>query len=82
MLQNRLRKLPNESARFGVWPSNLHHNDDLFVFLILLLNDKETMGTYTNTRFQNFANVSIVAMIIVISTLYGISALFPNLIGQ
>lgn len=52
------------------------------VFLILLLNDKETMGEYTNTRFQNFANISIVAMIIIISTLYGVSALFPNILGQ
>jgi Mn2+/Fe2+ NRAMP family transporter len=50
------------------------------VFLIVLLNDDETMGTYKNTRFQNFANGSIVAAIIVISTLYGISALFPNLL--
>jgi Mn2+/Fe2+ NRAMP family transporter len=51
------------------------------VFLILLLNDDETMGEYKNTRFQNFANISIVVMIIVISTVYGISALFPNMLG-
>ena len=50
------------------------------VFLILLLNDEKTMGKYKNTRFQNIANVSIVAMIIVVSTLYGISALFPNML--
>ncbi|HLK33695.1 MAG TPA: NRAMP family divalent metal transporter [Terriglobales bacterium] len=50
------------------------------VFLILLLNDEETMGAYKNTRFQNFANVSIVAMIIVVSTLYGVSALFPKML--
>jgi len=51
------------------------------VFLILLLNDEETMGKYKNTRFQNFANVSIVAMIIIVSTFYGISALFPHMLG-
>lgn len=51
------------------------------VFLILLLNNEETMGEYKNTWFQNFANIGIVAMIIVISTLYGISALFPNILG-
>lgn len=51
------------------------------VFLILLLNDEETMGQYKNTRFQNFANVGIVAMIIIVSTLYGISAIFPNILG-
>jgi len=48
------------------------------VFLILLLNNEETMGKYKNTLFQNIVNVTIVAGIIIISTLYGISALFPN----
>ena len=51
------------------------------VFLILLLNDKETMGEHRNTWFQNFANIGIVGMIIIISTLYGISALFPHILG-
>jgi Mn2+/Fe2+ NRAMP family transporter len=50
------------------------------VFLILLLNDEETMGTYKNTLFQNVANIGITAMIIVVSTLYGVSALFPNIL--
>ena len=48
------------------------------VFLILLLNNEETMGKYKNTLFQNIVNVTIVAGIIVVSTVYGISALFPN----
>jgi NRAMP (natural resistance-associated macrophage protein)-like metal ion transporter len=51
------------------------------VFLILLLNDEATMGEHKNTWFQNFANVGIVAMIIIVSTLYGISALFPKILG-
>jgi Mn2+/Fe2+ NRAMP family transporter len=50
------------------------------VFLILLLNDEETMGEYKNSVWQNVANISITAMIIIVSTLYGISALFPNLL--
>jgi NRAMP (natural resistance-associated macrophage protein)-like metal ion transporter len=50
------------------------------VFLILLLNDEQTMGQYKNTLFQNVANIGIVAMIIVVSTLYGISAIFPNIL--
>ena len=50
------------------------------VFLILLLNNEETMGRYKNSAFQNIANITIVALIIVISTLYGISALFPNIL--
>jgi Mn2+/Fe2+ NRAMP family transporter len=50
------------------------------VFLILLLNDEQTMGKYKNTLLQNIANIGITAMIVVVSTLYGISALFPNLL--
>ena len=50
------------------------------VFLILLLNDEETMGQYKNTLVQNVANIGITAMIIIVSTLYGISALFPNIL--
>jgi len=50
------------------------------VFLILLLNDKKTMGTHTNTIFQNIMNIGIVATIIVLSTMYAVSAIFPNLL--
>jgi len=50
------------------------------VFLIVLLNDEATMGKYKNSWFQNFANISIVALIIIVSTLYGISAVFPNML--
>jgi NRAMP (natural resistance-associated macrophage protein)-like metal ion transporter len=49
------------------------------VFLILLLNDKKTMGEHTNTLWQNTINISIVVAIIVTSTMYGVSALYPNL---
>ena len=51
------------------------------VFLILLLNDKDTMGDKVNTLWDNVINGSIVAVIIVLSTLYGISTLFPTLFG-
>jgi Mn2+/Fe2+ NRAMP family transporter len=49
------------------------------VFLILLLNDKETMGDLVNTRWQNVINGSIAAIIIALSTLFGISTIFPRL---
>jgi Mn2+/Fe2+ NRAMP family transporter len=50
------------------------------VFLILLLNDKEMMGPkYKNTLWQNIICITIVAAIIILSTLYGMSALFPRL---
>ena len=51
------------------------------VFLILLLNDREHMGEYANTRLQNVIGGTIVTVIIVLSTLYGISVLFPSLFG-
>jgi Mn2+/Fe2+ NRAMP family transporter len=51
------------------------------VFLILLLNDKETMGEQCNTPLLNWINGGIVVVIIVLSTLYGISTLFPSLLG-
>jgi Mn2+/Fe2+ NRAMP family transporter len=51
------------------------------VFLILLLNDKPLMGAHTNTRWQNIANWGIVGFVIAMSTLYGVSVLFPDLFG-
>jgi NRAMP (natural resistance-associated macrophage protein)-like metal ion transporter len=49
------------------------------VFLILLLNDRKIMGRYANTTLQNLICSAIVIGIIILSTLYGVSALFPNL---
>jgi NRAMP (natural resistance-associated macrophage protein)-like metal ion transporter len=49
------------------------------VFLILLLNDEGLMGEYKNSRAQNIISGSIVFMIVILSTLYSLSALFPNL---
>ncbi|MDE2237438.1 MAG: divalent metal cation transporter, partial [Elusimicrobia bacterium] len=50
------------------------------VFLILLLNDEKTMGKYKNTLFENVANIGITLVIIVLSTMYGVTTLFPNLL--
>lgn len=52
------------------------------VFLILLLNNEESMGRYMNSATQNLVNISIVAAIIVLSTLYGFSVLFPSVFGN
>jgi NRAMP (natural resistance-associated macrophage protein)-like metal ion transporter len=49
------------------------------VFLIIILNDKDTMGKYTNTPLQNVISYTIVIMIIILSTLYAMSAVFPDL---
>jgi len=51
------------------------------MFLILLLNDKPLMGGYVNTRWQNVANWGITIFVIVMSTLFGISVLFPELLA-
>ncbi len=50
-------------------------------FLILLLNDRSLMGEYVNTRWQNIANWSITIFVISMSTLFGISILFPQFFG-
>ena len=52
------------------------------VFLILLLNDPGFMGAHVSTRWQNLVNWSIVIVIIVASTLFALSTLFPRLFPQ
>jgi Mn2+/Fe2+ NRAMP family transporter len=37
------------------------------------------MGDHVNTRWQNVMNWSIVAIVIVMSTLLGVGTLFPDL---
>jgi Mn2+/Fe2+ NRAMP family transporter len=49
------------------------------VFLVLLLNNKEIAGKYTNSAVQNVIIILIVGGIIAMSTLYGLSTVFPNL---
>jgi Mn2+/Fe2+ NRAMP family transporter len=51
------------------------------VFLILLLNDKPLMGPYVNTKLQNVIDWTIVGAVIAVSSLYGISTIFPTLFG-
>ena len=51
------------------------------LFLILLLNDKPLMGRHVNTRWQNIANWSIALFVVAVSTLYGVSVLFPDMFG-
>jgi NRAMP (natural resistance-associated macrophage protein)-like metal ion transporter len=49
------------------------------LFLLLLLNDKPLMGDYVNTPQQNFVNLAIIGVVIIMSTLLGVSTLFPDL---
>lgn len=50
------------------------------IFLILILNDPGFMGPYVNTRWQNVVNWSIVGAIVLISTVFALSTLFPGLL--
>jgi NRAMP (natural resistance-associated macrophage protein)-like metal ion transporter len=49
------------------------------LFLILLLNDGPLMGQHKNTRTQNIANWSIVVFVVLISTGFAVSVMFPGL---
>ncbi len=51
----------------------------LLVFLLLMLNDRDTMGEQVNTRWQNLANGAIVVVVVVMSTLLGLQTLYPTL---
>ena len=50
------------------------------LFLLLLLNDEGHVGEHVNTRWQNFANGTIVTLVILMSTVLGITTLFPTLL--
>jgi Mn2+/Fe2+ NRAMP family transporter len=49
------------------------------VFLLLLLNDRAFMGEHVNTLWQNVMNWGIAIFVIIMSSLMGISTLFPGL---
>jgi len=50
------------------------------LFLLLLVNDKEVMGKYTNKRWENAAIITIMVVLVSMSALYGISLVFPGLL--
>ncbi len=49
------------------------------VFLLLLLNNEEMKGKYKNTLMQNILGFLIVLTIIIVSTLYALSVIFPEM---
>lgn len=49
------------------------------IFLLILLNDRQVMGDHVNTKWQNIINGGTVIFVIIMSTLMGISTLFPEL---
>jgi Mn2+/Fe2+ NRAMP family transporter len=51
------------------------------VFLILILNDTAFMGEHVNTRWQNTVNWAIVVFVVVMSTMFAASTMFPGWFG-
>ncbi len=49
------------------------------MFLLLLLNDKEIMGDYTNRPWQNISAFVIVGFLIVMDGIYGLIVVFPHI---
>ena len=49
------------------------------LFLLLLVNDREVMGRHVNSRLQNVAAVSIVAFLVAMNGVYGMSVVLPSL---
>jgi NRAMP (natural resistance-associated macrophage protein)-like metal ion transporter len=52
------------------------------VFLVLLLNNEELMGKFKNNKLQNVINFTIIIGIIILSTGYSLTTLFPNWLGK
>jgi len=48
------------------------------VFLVLLLNNEELMGRHRNSTLQNVVNFAIVIGLIILSTGYSLTTLFPQ----
>lgn len=52
------------------------------IFLVILLNDRGQMGEHVNNRWQNAMNIGIIVVVTVLSTLLGVTTLFPDLLGK
>lgn len=52
------------------------------LFLLLLVNDREIMGSLANTRAANLAGGTIVIAISLVGAFYGVITVFPALLGK
>jgi Mn2+/Fe2+ NRAMP family transporter len=50
------------------------------LFLLVLLNNEELMGKYKNSTFENIVDGGIIIALIIISTGYTLSVVFPNIL--
>ncbi len=51
-------------------------------FLLMLANDAEVMGEYTNSFWQNVAGVSVTAVLIIAGLGFGITTVFPQILAR
>ncbi len=51
------------------------------LFLLMLVNDPELMGTFTNSRNRNMVAVVIMVLLIACNGLYGLVTIFPHALG-
>ena len=51
------------------------------MFLLLLLNDNEIMGEHINKPWQNVSAFTIVGFLIIMNFMYGLTVVFPHLLG-
>ena len=51
------------------------------ILLLLMVNDRDIMGTWRNGRLGNVAAVTVTVFLVLASVLFGISIIFPNLFG-
>jgi Mn2+/Fe2+ NRAMP family transporter len=49
------------------------------LFLLLLVNDRELVGDLANSRLQNVAVVSVIALVAAVGAVYGLMTAFPQL---
>lgn len=48
------------------------------LFLLMLLNDQELMGTYVNSRRRNVLSIAIMMVLIICNVLYATATIFPH----
>ncbi|MGC8519053.1 MAG: NRAMP family divalent metal transporter [Steroidobacteraceae bacterium] len=51
------------------------------LFLLMLLNDRELMGTHVNGPVRNGVSIAIMVALILCNVLYGLATVFPHLFG-
>ncbi len=51
------------------------------LFLLMLVNDAELMGSFVNSRKRNIGAVVIMVLLIICNALYGITTVFPHAFG-